>query len=57
MTQFSDIAKAHAARTEWIDILKGLAISFGVLGHMPYTNESSILRTWIYSFHMPLLKK
>ena len=54
MTQFSDIAKAHAARTEWIDILKGLAIFFVVLGHMPYTNESSILKTWIYSFHMPL---
>lgn len=35
MTQFSDIAKVHTARTEWIDILKGLAIFFGVLGHMP----------------------
>lgn len=38
-------------RLEWIDIAKGLAIIFVVVGH---ATGASILGKYIYSFHMPL---
>lgn len=41
-------------RQSWIDELKGLAIFFVVLGHMPYTSDTVIIKNMIYSFHMPL---
>ena len=33
MTQVSDIAKVHTERTEWIDILKGVAIYYMDASH------------------------
>lgn len=41
-------------RITWIDELKGLAIFFVVLGHMPYEEDTVIIKSLIYSFHMPL---
>ncbi|MCM1309660.1 MAG: acyltransferase family protein [Bacteroides sp.] len=38
-------------RVEWVDVLKGLAIIFVVLGHLP---GDPYIKQWIYSFHMPL---
>lgn len=38
-------------RVEWVDVLKGIAIIFVVLGHLP-SNET--VTRWIYAFHMPL---
>lgn len=44
----------QTGRQPWIDELKGVAIFFVVLGHMPYTCDTVILKHMIYSFHMPL---
>lgn len=38
-------------RIQYLDICKGVGIIFVVLGHIIQTNP---IRTWIYSFHMPL---
>lgn len=47
-TSFTDRAK-------WIDILKGIAIFFVVLGHSPYLSHlPSKVFNVIFSFHMPL---
>ena len=44
----------ESTRQTWIDELKGVAIFFVVLGHMPYVSDTVILKHMIYSFHMPL---
>lgn len=38
-------------RIDWIDVLKGWGIILIVIGHMPIP---SVLREWIFSFHVPL---
>jgi len=44
-----------AQRSKWIDVLKGIAIFFVVLGHSPYlTYMSPKVFNVIFSFHMPL---
>lgn len=49
----TDPITAH--RTKWLDILKGIAICFVVLGHSPYLGHlSPKLFNIIFSFHMPL---
>lgn len=39
-------------RKNWADIAKGIGVFLVVLGHMP--TISTIIRAWIFSFHMPL---
>ena len=39
------------SRINWIDICKALGIFLVVLGH---TYRPNVVKTWIYSFHMPL---
>ena len=39
-------------RESFLDIAKGIAAIFVIMGHCNYTN--SMLNVWIYSFHMPL---
>ena len=38
-------------RIVWIDQLRGIAFYFVILGHM---NVPEMLKSWIYSFHMPV---
>ena len=38
-------------RIVWIDQLRGIAFYFVILGHM---NIPEMLKSWIYSFHMPV---
>ena len=40
-------------RIYWVDYLKAFAMFLVVLGHSGI-DESSILKSWIYGFHMPL---
>lgn len=40
-------------RIEWIDILRGIAMYFVILGHA-FVSRTDIFRKYIYSFHMPL---
>ncbi len=40
-------------RIEWIDILRGIAMFFVVLGHA-FVSKTNSIRNYIYSFHMPL---
>jgi polysaccharide biosynthesis protein PslL len=41
-------------RKAWIDVLKGIAIMFVVLGHNPITTSHPKVFNVIFSFHMPL---
>lgn len=38
-------------RYEWVDVCKGLAILLVIIGHIL---PPGILKTWIYTFHMPI---
>lgn len=40
-------------RLSFLDIAKGFSIILVILGHI-ITNENNIIRTWLYSFHMPI---
>ncbi|ERK32040.1 acyltransferase family protein [Clostridium intestinale] len=40
-------------RLDWVDILKGIGILYVLIGHI-IINENSLLKVYIYSFHMPL---
>lgn len=47
---------APTQRTAWIDVLKGIAIFFVVLGHHPYVAQlPTKVFNIIFSFHVPLL--
>ena len=51
------ITNCQGKRIEWLDNLKALAIFLVVLGHTGLEGQSeiiSMIRTWIYEFHMPL---
>ena len=44
-------------RIEWVDMLKGVAIICVIIGHRTWSGYGIFpcaLKTWIYSFHMPL---
>ncbi len=41
-------------RLDYLDMVKGIGIILVVLGHIPFTSGFTLMRTWIYSFHMPL---
>lgn len=43
-----------SGRTAWIDLLKGIAIMFVVLGHNPLTTTYPKIFNVIFSFHIPL---
>lgn len=43
--------KNDMKRLDWLDIAKGIFISFIVLGHI-ISNNSNYIQTWIYSFHV-----
>lgn len=52
---FHTLGLMQKERLENIDILRGVAIILVVLGHtLPSNGPNSILRNFIYSFHMPL---
>lgn len=40
-------------RLSFLDIAKGFSIILVILGHI-VTNENNFIRTWLYSFHMPI---
>lgn len=40
-------------RLSFLDIAKGISITLVVVGHI-VTDESNIIRTWLYSFHLPI---
>ena len=40
-------------RVEWIDALRGLAMFFVIWGHT-YSTNKTIIKNYIYSFHLPL---
>lgn len=44
--------KQISKRIEWIDIAKGIGILLVVLGHLSVNGQ--VIRTIVYSFHMPL---
>ena len=50
----NSIYNLRKGRSEWIDMLKGIAIFLVVLGHMSYTADAVFIKNLIYSFHMPL---
>ena len=43
--------QSRAERLSWLDVLRGIGISFVVIGHV-YSNRTVF--NWLYSFHMPL---
>ena len=43
-----------AARIDWLDIIKCIAMYFVVIGHACKTSTPDSYRYYIYSFHMPL---
>ena len=45
---------AAKKRIEWIDILRGVAIIFVIIGHLTYFPGNNALKEAIYSFHMAL---
>lgn len=59
---YCDISKKNQ-RIAWVDLLKGIAIIFVILGHIGQGLEKSgitsfysiALNNFIYSFHMPMM--
>lgn len=44
-------------RIDWVDMLKGIAIICVIIGHRTWSDYGALpcmLKSWIYSFHMPL---
>lgn len=50
-TPVQQTAPQKKERIVWIDQLRGIAFYFVILGHM---NVPEMLKSWIYSFHMPI---
>lgn len=48
----NNIIKSTVKRIDYIDIVKGITIILMIIGHV--SNIPTILRTFIFSFHMPL---
>ena len=40
-------------RVKWVDVLRGIAMFFVIFGHA-FVSKDNFIRTYIYSFHMPL---